>query len=121
MPRPAVQLGVLNAQLTSQNAAVVQACVPFVSNLGTWCSERRKQHKAGRLSTERVAALERLGFVWDPSQEAFDKGLAELVAYVTANGDARVPAGYKTPTGFKLIWRAFCQGGVMNFSLSRVG
>jgi hypothetical protein len=34
MPRPAIQLSVLNAHLTSENAAVVQACVPFVSLKG---------------------------------------------------------------------------------------
>ena len=30
MPRPAVQLGVLDGQLPRENAAVVQGCVPLV-------------------------------------------------------------------------------------------
>ena len=30
MPRPAVNLGILNRQLPRENAAVVQGCVPFV-------------------------------------------------------------------------------------------
>ena len=70
--------------------------------LGAWCSERRQQRKEGRLSAERVAALNALGFVWDPLREDFDRGLAELAAYVEANGDARVPADFKTSTDFPL-------------------
>ena len=30
MPRPAIELGVLDGQLPRENAAVVQGCVPFV-------------------------------------------------------------------------------------------
>jgi hypothetical protein len=56
----------------------------------------------GRLSPERVAALDGLGFVWNPFADAFDQGVAELAAYVAERGDARVPQGYKTSTGFNL-------------------
>ena len=34
MARPAVQLGILHAHLPSENTAVVQGCVPFVSLKG---------------------------------------------------------------------------------------
>jgi len=34
MPRPAVQLRVLDGHLPRENAAVVQGCVPFVSLKG---------------------------------------------------------------------------------------
>jgi len=84
--------------------------------LGAWCSERREQRKEGRLSAERVAALDALGFVWDPLQHDFDRGLAALAAYVDENGDARVPGGYRTSTGLALgTWcgvrrREFNQG-----------
>jgi len=33
--------------------------------LGGWCSEKRTSYKKGRLSQERIDALEALGFVWD--------------------------------------------------------
>ncbi len=74
--------------------------------LGSWCSSRRTDRKTGKLDPERIAALDALGFVWNTLQDAFDRGLAELAAYVQAHGDARPPNGYKTPSGFNL--RAWC-------------
>jgi hypothetical protein len=54
MPRSAVQLGVLRAQLADQNAAEVQACVPLVSLKGD--SYRLKDRdlgpRPGRPSTD---------------------------------------------------------------------
>ena len=85
------------------DARVPQGFVtPTDFKLGTWCGERRKQRKQGRLPTERVEALDRLGFVWDPLQEVYDRGLAELRTYVETNGTARVPDGYRTQDGFGL-------------------
>ena len=73
--------------------------------LGTWCSARRQERREGRLSAERMAALDALGFVWDPLQLDFDRGLAELAQYVAQNGHARVPIKHLTATGFKLgMW-----------------
>ena len=43
MTRPAVKLSLLTAHLTSENAAVVQACVPFVSVTGD--SYRMRRHR----------------------------------------------------------------------------
>jgi hypothetical protein len=76
---------------------------PSGFKLGSWCSHLRAERMAGRLDADRVGALDKLGFAWDPAvQEAFELGLAELAAYVEADGDADVPAGYSTPSGFKL-------------------
>ena len=47
MPRPAVNLGVLNRQLPRENAAVVQGCVPFVITEGQ-DSYRLAQATAGK-------------------------------------------------------------------------
>jgi hypothetical protein len=70
--------------------------------LGNWCLNRRGDRKAGKLNAEWVAALDALGFAWDPLQEAFDRGLAELAAYISSEGDSRVPVAYSTPGGFAL-------------------
>jgi len=75
---------------------------PSGFKLGTWCAARRRDGKAGRLSPERKAQLDALGFVWDPYQKAFELGLAELSEYVFAHGDAIVPRSYVTATGFEL-------------------
>lgn len=34
--------------------------------LGAWVARQRAEHRAGRLSSERAAALEALGFAWEP-------------------------------------------------------
>ena len=47
MPRPAVQLSVLDRQHASENAAVVQGCVPFVITDGQ-DSYRLAQATAGK-------------------------------------------------------------------------
>ena len=76
---------------------------PTGGKLGKWCSHRRDERKAGRLSAERVAALDALGFVWDPLQQAFDSryrchrkplpGIARRSAHTlraTATGTSRL-------------------------------
>jgi hypothetical protein len=47
MPRPAVDLGVLHRQLSHENAAVVQGCVPLVITDGQE-SYRLAQATAGK-------------------------------------------------------------------------
>ena len=46
MPRPAVALSVLDGQLASENAAVVQGCVPFV--IKDWNQVSSKEPMAAR-------------------------------------------------------------------------
>lgn len=70
--------------------------------LGAWVDRRRQERRAERLPAEQVAALDRVGFVWDPYTEEAERGLGELRAYVAAVGHARVPAKYRTPDGFAL-------------------
>jgi hypothetical protein len=72
------------------------------SNLGGWCLNRRVDRKTGKLGAEKIADLDALGFVWDPYQDDFDRGIEELDAYLQTHGDARVPQGHVTPSGFQL-------------------
>jgi Helicase associated domain len=67
--------------------------------LGGWCAGQRTTRREGRLSADRVAALDALGFVWDQMQHEFDRGLAELAACVDANGNASVPQKHATRRG----------------------
>jgi superfamily II DNA or RNA helicase len=70
--------------------------------LGDWCNNRRAEYRAGRLGGAQVAALEALGFAWDPHQDDFERGLAVLSAYINANGTANMRANYVTESGFRL-------------------
>jgi superfamily II DNA or RNA helicase len=70
--------------------------------LGDWCVERRKRRRLGKLQQDRTDALDALGFVWEPLKDIYDRGLAELRAYVDKHGDARVPDGYRTESGYDL-------------------
>jgi hypothetical protein len=73
--------------------------------LGQWCTRRRQERRNGRLSAERIAALDALGFVWDPScgrSGGWDAGLAALEAFVAEHGHARVPQAFRAADGFRL-------------------
>jgi superfamily II DNA or RNA helicase len=102
-------LGLLEAFVAREgHCRVSRSYVVQGINLGAWCKNRRFDRKRGELKPARIAELDALGFVWDPFQDDFDRGLAELAAYVQAHGDARVPEDFATSTGLKLgVW---CQG-----------
>jgi superfamily II DNA or RNA helicase len=71
--------------------------------LGQWVSvQRLSQHK---LSDQRKARLDMLGFDWDPFASQWEEGFEHLQAYVKEYGHARVPYQYKSPDGYKLgLW-----------------
>ena len=63
------------------------------SFLGNWVGTQSTEYKAKRLSAERIARLEAIGFVWDRFEAAWEESFAELLAYKEANGDCNVPQG----------------------------
>ena len=74
-------------------------------NLGTWMNTRRMDHGEGRLSQERIEALNELGFIWDVRENDFQEGLGYLKAHKGKHGDCRVPQKFKTEDGFNLgVW-----------------
>jgi hypothetical protein len=70
--------------------------------LSLWVSHKRTDYKVGRLTQERIDALNELGFSWDPIEEDFQKALGYLRAYKAENSHCRVPTFFKTEDGFKL-------------------
>lgn len=70
--------------------------------LGVWIGWQRRAHHAGKLAPERMAALDELGMVWNPSRTAWERGYDEAVAYHDRHGHLAVPAGHTTPSGHKL-------------------
>ncbi|MFD9863399.1 DEAD/DEAH box helicase [Streptomyces alboflavus] len=59
--------------------------------LGRWLTWQRHLRTKGTLDAVRVRALERLGIIWDPRQQAFDRALAHAAAYAARYGHLAVP------------------------------
>jgi hypothetical protein len=59
--------------------------------LGRWLTWQRHLHTKGTLDAVRVHALERLGIIWDPRQQAFDRALAHAAAYAARYGHLAAP------------------------------
>lgn len=72
--------------------------------LGAWVSKKREEHRAGkeRLTSERIDALNSLGFVWDPFEKAYQRGLGYLKAYKEKHGHCNVSLHVKTDDGYAL-------------------
>ncbi len=62
--------------------------------LGTWVSKQRHVYKKGRLSEERVARLEALGFVLDLLTANWEEMFQALVAFKENQGHCGVPQGW---------------------------
>ena len=64
---------------------------PENKKLATWVSSQRLLKSRGKLSQERVAMLEKIGFEWSPGA-TWDDRFAELCAFKAQVGHTRVPA-----------------------------
>ncbi|WP_432590508.1 Helicase associated domain protein [Streptomyces sp. HD1123-B1] len=62
--------------------------------LGRWLTWQRHLYTTSALDAARTQALERLGIIWDPRQQAFDRGLAHATAYAAHNDHLAVPVEY---------------------------
>ena len=62
-------------------------------NLGNWVGTQRNERKKKRLSEDRIALLEALGFVWDPTMEQWEQGFSALEAYKREFGNCLVTRG----------------------------
>jgi superfamily II DNA or RNA helicase len=68
--------------------------------LGNWVVFQRVPRN--KLSSERKARLDALGFDWAPHDTAWEDGLERFRAFVTEHQHCRVPPEYKSPDGYKL-------------------
>ena len=72
-------------------------------HLGSWIANlrtcRRSGIKNGYLTDERVAALDKLGMVWEVHDFVFEKFYYSAVRYVEEHGDLDVPSRYVDPDG----------------------
>jgi superfamily II DNA or RNA helicase len=70
--------------------------------LGAWVATRRRERRAGTLSTARIAELNALGMVWDPHDAGYQIGVNHLRSYIAAEGNANVPVNHVADDGFRL-------------------
>jgi superfamily II DNA or RNA helicase len=68
--------------------------------LGSWVSEQRKKRET--LDAKRIALLDKLGFVWDALEHAWNEGYESLKAYKSREGNCLVVGTYKDVDGFRL-------------------
>jgi hypothetical protein len=66
--------------------------------LGQWVQVGRSQ----KLSDDRKARLDALGFDWDPIATQWEEAFEHLTAYVKERQECRVPVQYRSPDGYRL-------------------
>jgi superfamily II DNA or RNA helicase len=71
--------------------------------LGTWIANQRNLKAQNRLSPDRAERLERLlGWSWVARDDRWEEGFGQLITYVHAHGNARVPQTHRTADGYPL-------------------
>ena len=75
--------------------------------LGSWQCDQRNRFRNSKVEQDRIKKLEKIGFVWDFLEEAFNKGFEETLRYKKQRSKANAPARYKTQEGFSLgTWQS---------------
>jgi hypothetical protein len=76
-------------------------------SLRNWQSHQMEKYKKGKLSSDRIERLEKIGFIWDRLDEQFEKGFAETLLYKERTGNPNATRFYKTNEGFRLgFWQS---------------
>jgi len=63
--------------------------------LALWVLTQRRFKKRGSLDADKIKRLDRVGFVWDPFQQAWEDQFEELLAYKQEHGDCLVAGSWK--------------------------
>jgi len=70
--------------------------------LGSWVSKQRQYNRENKLSPEKIARLDKLGFAWDFEDAQWAKAYNKYQQYIKDNNSAEIPRRYQTPNGYKL-------------------
>jgi Helicase associated domain len=83
------------------NCLVPHSCAEY-TGLANWVTYQRREYKlqvegkpGSTMTPERVAAMERIGFVWDAQELAWMERLQELKAFKDVRGHCNVPPSYR--------------------------
>ncbi|PSU87816.1 Helicase associated domain protein [Photobacterium kishitanii] len=72
--------------------------------LGLWVKERRRENRLGKLSVQRVNALDNIGFLWDIRESKWEKGLEMFSMYKRDTGKTKVPVSCRYKGFFLGRW-----------------
>ncbi len=74
--------------------------------LGSWIARLRTYRKSGiriaYLSPERIAALDRIGMIWDVPDYLWEENFSAAMQYYREHGDLDMPNTYVAPNGIRL-------------------
>ena len=59
--------------------------------LNPWSNNQRREYKKQKLSKEKIDLLEKINFIWDPTEYQWNEKFKELKAYFAINGNTSVP------------------------------
>ncbi|MCX5078756.1 Helicase associated domain protein (plasmid) [Streptomyces sp. NBC_00513] len=70
--------------------------------LGQWINNARQHRRKGWMGADRIAALDRLGMIWDSDWYHFQTAFGHARTYRETHGHLNVPQAYRTPDGYRL-------------------
>jgi superfamily II DNA or RNA helicase len=88
------QAGALESFKKEHGHCDVPARNPKCLELARWVDRQRQAHKTGKLTAEKVARLESLGFKWSVFDSKWDDMFAALVEFRRVRNHCDVPKGY---------------------------
>ena len=71
--------------------------------LGAWVASLRQDYRAGQLSPERIARLERIGFVWHGDEHQWREQIKQLRRFKKEFGHPNVPVSYRDQSLAKFL------------------
>jgi superfamily II DNA or RNA helicase len=84
------------------HCGVAAAHIEGTYRLGKWVT--RQRNSGSEISVERRQRLDAIGFVWDPLEEAWERGFEALTAFKAREGHLRVPPRHVEGTYRLRIW-----------------
>jgi Helicase associated domain len=93
--------------------------------LGQWVSVQRHRNKRGKITDEQRRLLAEQGFLWDPHQEAWERGLAALVKVKQREGHCqakqkRLEGDFNLGSWVAAQKRSFKEGSLSTARIARL-
>ena len=66
--------------------------IPRADSLGQWVVNQRQSYRKGKLSGEKVKLLEKINFIWDPTEQKWQENFLQLKDFYEKEGHSNVPA-----------------------------